>query len=100
MGKVSRIYSRREVEHAFMEAFDRSGGVDRLVEWAADPMNYGEFLKLMIKFAPREGEKEVGQAFTYVSNVPSSGLNRPRQKVSPVEEVVEGEYIGFERGAM
>lgn len=76
MGRVSRIYDRRDIEQAFLEAFDRSGGVDRLVAWGTREENYGEFLKLMIKFAPKELEKaREGTVLQYRSNIPSSALN-------------------------
>ncbi len=76
MARVSRIYDRRDIEQAFLEAFDRSGGVDRLLAWGSREENYGEFLKLMIKFAPKEIEKaQEGRVLQYRSNIPSSALN-------------------------
>ena len=49
MSKVSRIYDRRDIEQAFLEAFDRRGGVDRLVAWGSRDEKYGAFMKLMIR---------------------------------------------------
>ena len=100
MGKVSRIYSRREVENAFLEAFDRSGGVQRLTQWAAEPENYLEFLKLMVKFAPKDEMAEKGAlVVNYVSSVPASPLNRPKPDEldeAASEDIADGVFIGMD----
>lgn len=86
---VTRIWSRKQIEQAFLETFEMIGGVPRLAIWANDPENYGEFLKLLLKMAPKEtGGAIAGQILEYRSNVPSSTLNRPK-----VEEIAEGEIV-------
>lgn len=82
--------SRKEVEAAFVETFELVGGIPRLAMWANHPENYGDFLKLYSKMIPKEVAEENNQSFTYVSNVPSSALNRPAQiehDVTPVDDV-------------
>jgi hypothetical protein len=80
MTNVSRIYGRREMEQAFLEAFERSGGVDRLVAWASQNKNYKDFLQLLIKFAPKEMVQEQGgMIIEYRSMVPGSPLNKPKK---------------------
>lgn len=74
---VQKLYSRRTLEQGMLECFELIGGVPRLAIWANDPENYGEFLKLLMKFAPKEAAESVGKSVTYVSNVPASPLNRP-----------------------
>lgn len=73
---VQKLYSRRAMEQGFLECFELIGGVPRLAIWANDPENYGEFLKLLMKFAPKEASESLGKSVTYVSNVPQSPLNR------------------------
>ena len=75
---VERVYSRRQIEQAFLESFEMVGGVPRLAIWANKEENYGEFLKLMMKLAPKEATAaQLGQVLKYQSLVPSSPLNRP-----------------------
>jgi len=89
-GNVERVYSRRQIEQAFLESFEMVGGVPRLAIWANDPANYGEFLKLMMKLAPREATGQMlGQVIEYRTNVPTSPLNRP----APPQEAEEGVLI-------
>lgn len=73
---VQRLYSRRALEQGFLECFELVGGIPRLAIWANNPENYGEFLKLLMKFAPKETAQEVGRVLEYRSNVPGSPLNR------------------------
>jgi len=90
-GNVERVYSRRQIEQAFLESFEMVGGVPRLAIWANDPANYGEFLKLMMKLAPREATGQMlGQVIEYRTNVPTSPLNRP---APPPEEAEDGVLI-------
>lgn len=85
-GKVARIYSRKNIEQAFLETFELVGGIPRLAIWANDPENYGTFLQLMMKLAPKESKNELmGQIIEYRSNIPHSPLN----DVAPVAERVE-----------
>lgn len=74
---VTRITSRKIVEQGLLEAFELVGGVTRLAHWANKEENYGEFLKLLIKLAPREVQGEMATVIEYRSNVPPSPLNRP-----------------------
>lgn len=74
---VTRIYHAQEMSEIFMETFDRVGGIDRLVAWANQNRNYPEFLKLLVKFAPRDPvTPHDGAIFEYRSMVPQSSLNR------------------------
>lgn len=86
---VQRIWSRKQIEQAFLETFEMIGGVPRLAIWANETGNYGEFLKLLLKFAPKEVLGEMaGQVLEYRSNVPASSLNKPK-----VEEIADGEIV-------
>ena len=88
-GNVERVFSRRQIEQAFLESFEMVGGVPRLALWANDPDNYGEFLKLMMKLAPREASAQMlGQVIEYRTNVPASPLNRPKPEEQAAEEGV------------
>lgn len=73
---VQKLYSRRQMEQGFLECFELIGGVPRLAIWANDPENYGEFLKLLMKFAPKDATEQVGRVLNYQSNVPPSPLNK------------------------
>lgn len=73
---VQKLYSRRTMEQGFLECFELIGGVPRLAIWANDPENYGDFLKLLMKFAPKDAPEQLGKSVTYMSNVPASPLNR------------------------
>ena len=90
---VETIYSRRQIEQAFLETFEMVGGVPRLAIWANDPENYGQFLQLMMKLAPKEAAQNLaGQVLEYRSNIPYSPLNRP----APSAEPEEGEFTDVE----
>jgi hypothetical protein len=85
---VTRIYGRRELEQAFLGAFDRVGGMSRLIQWAEDPNNYHAFLNLMVKFAPKEAVQEQGgTVLEYRSMIPQSSLNRPAPE-APIDGVL------------
>lgn len=91
-GKVERIWTRKQIENAFIETFELIGGVPRLAMWANDEANYGEFLKLLMKLAPKDtGAAVAGAILEYRSNVPASPLNREKV-VEQVEEITEGEF--------
>lgn len=78
-GGVERIFSRKQIEQAFLETFEMVGGVPRLAIWANNPENYGKFLELMMKLAPKDmGGAVAGAILEYRSNVPASPLNRPK----------------------
>lgn len=88
-GGVEKVFSRRQIEQAFLETFEMVGGVPRLAIWANDPENYGTFLQLMMKLAPKEAlQNQMGAVLEYRSAVPQSPLNRP--KAEP--EVEEGDF--------
>ena len=102
-GNLRRMPSRKEVELNLLEAFDLIGGVPRMAVWANREENYGEFLKLWVKLAPKEGTYEVPAAVHYVSRVPASplALNTKRQAqetevIAEAELVIEGEDDGSE----
>mgnify|MGYP006935475734 CR=1 FL=1 len=86
---TARIYSRKAIEQAFLETFEMIGGVPRLVSWAhSSDENYGEFLKLLTKFAPKEAlSQNLGNVIEYRSNIPQSPLN------GAPHDVAEGEFI-------
>lgn len=74
---VERIWSRKQIEQAFIETFELVGGIPRLAIWANDPDNYGKFLELLMKLAPKDAGKAMSaQVLEYRSNVPQSPLNR------------------------
>jgi hypothetical protein len=77
---VSRIYSRKQVEQAILETFELVGGITRFAHWANDPENYGEFVKVWAKIAPKEAAQEGGAVIEYRSNVPPSPLNQFEQR--------------------
>lgn len=92
-GGVEKVFSRRQIEQAFLETFEMVGGVPRLAIWANDPENYGQFLQLMMKLAPKEAAQNLaGQVLEYRSNIPYSPLNRP----APSAEPEEGEFTDVE----
>ncbi len=73
---VERIWSRKQIEQAFLETFELIGGVPRLAIWANDPENYHLFLQLLLKMAPKEAASATRAAvIEYRSNVPQSSLN-------------------------
>ena len=75
---VQPMFSRRQIEQAFLETFELTGGIPRLAIWANDPENYGTFLQLLMKMAPKETQQAAGTVLEYRSNVPSSPLSAPR----------------------
>lgn len=75
---VQKLYSRKNLEQGFLECFELVGGVPRMAIWANSPENYGEFLKLLMKFAPKEAEKTAGAVINFVSSIPDSPLNNPQ----------------------
>lgn len=84
-GKTERIYSRKMIEQAFLESFEMVGGIPRLCIWANDPENYGTFLSLLMKIAPKEAMgQQLGQVLEYRSNIPQ----RPN-----IEDTEEGLII-------
>lgn len=74
---VRKLYSRKTLEQGFLECFEMIGGVPRLVAWAHQEQNYGEFLKLMMRFVPKEVQEQTGRVINYVSSVPDSALCHP-----------------------
>jgi len=73
---VERIYSRKQIEQAFLESFELIGGVSRLAHWANDDENYKDFLKLLMVMAPKEAlAANTGNVIEYRSNIPASPLN-------------------------
>ena len=76
-GAVERIYSRKQIEQAFLETFELVGGVSRLASWAHEDENYKDFLKLLMVMAPKETlQQATGNVIEYRSNIPTSPLNR------------------------
>lgn len=84
---VSQVFTRKQIEQAFIESFELVGGVPRLAMWAHDQENYGDFLSMLIKLAPKDmGEREQGQTFEYRSNVPQSPLNAAPAGLAQITE--------------
>lgn len=75
---VQKLFSRKALEQNFLECFELVGGVPRLALWANDPANYGDFLKLLMKFAPKEAEKAGSATIHFLSSIPDSPLNNPQ----------------------
>jgi hypothetical protein len=86
---VEKVFTRKQIEQAFIETFDLVGGIPRLALWANQEENYGKFLELLMKLAPKDtGAKVHAAVLEYRTNIPSSPLNRKVEK----EEVAEGEF--------
>ncbi len=91
-GSIERIFSRKEIEQAFLETFDLVGGVPRLAIWANHPDNYHHFLQLMAKLFPKGIEEKGGKVLNYHSNVPYSPLSEtPLPPPSGAGQVYENE---------
>jgi hypothetical protein len=93
---VERIYSRKQIEQAFLETFDLIGGIPRLAIWANNEENYGQFLALLMRMAPKEMRGVAqGAILEYRTNVPPSPLNRPKEtEVAEDAEFTEPEPRG------
>lgn len=90
MSNVRKLYSRKDMEQGFLECFELIGGVPRLAIWANESGNYGEFLRLLMKFAPKEaGEKGAGAVINFLSSIPDSSLNTPQPDLIECEPVDE-----------
>ena len=90
---VERIFSRKQIEQAFIESFEMVGGIPRLAIWANKEENYGQFLNLLMRLAPKDmGGAIQGAVLEYRSNVPQSPLNRPKQEAKE-EEIEEGVIV-------
>lgn len=76
--KLSKELNRRRVVSAFMDAFELVGGVPRLVEWAAQEQNYGDFLKLYARLMPSQAvELDDQNAKKYVGHIlPKTSLDQ------------------------
>jgi hypothetical protein len=91
---VERVFSRRQIEQAFIETFELVGGIPRLAVWANHPDNYGDFLKLLMRMAPKElTAGAMGQVIEYRSMVPQSPLNRAKEEAPAPEQIEEGEFV-------
>jgi hypothetical protein len=73
--QVERIYSRKQVEQALLQAFELTGGITRLALWANQEENYSDYLKLLMKLLPRETKEELASLIEYKTYVPPSRLN-------------------------
>lgn len=92
---VQKLFSRKALEQGFLECFELVGGVPRLAIWANDPANYADFLKLLVKFAPKElGAQSEGKVINFLSSVPDSPLNTPRpDHERPALDAEDGELV-------
>lgn len=75
--KLSKELNRRRVVSAFMDAFELVGGVTRLTEWANDPKNYGDFIKLYARLLPSQAlQLDDEKTKTYIGHViPKTALD-------------------------
>lgn len=95
---VTKMYTRKMIQDAFLETFELVGGVNRLAIWANETENYEIFLKLLMQLAPKEAAgkgAEGGKTIEYRSMVPQSKLNDNTKKPVPLtivdDDVIEGE---------
>lgn len=91
---VTKMYTRRMIEDAFLETFELIGGLPRLAIWANESGNYETFLNLLMKFAPKERVgPQGGKTIEYRSIVPPSALNaqtkKPENKPKVDEDVID-----------
>jgi len=89
-GNVVNLFSRKQIEQNFIETFELIGGVPRLALWAAEEHNYGDFLQMLMKLAPKDtGGNNEAKTIEYRSFVPQSPLN----KAPALEQVAECEFV-------
>ena len=50
------------LKNAFLEAFERTGGIDSLTEWGKKPKNRRDFYRLLAKLLPKEVDANVKTA--------------------------------------
>ena len=88
---VTKMFTRKMIQDAFLETFELVGGVSRLAIWANDPENYETFLRLLMILAPKEANNKVdgGKTIEYRSMVPPSNLNQNTKKKSPLTVIDE-----------
>jgi hypothetical protein len=81
---VTKMFTRRMIQDAFLETFELIGGVPRLAIWANESENYEVFLRLLMILAPKEQpEKHTsGAVIEYRSAIPRSTLVNQTQKQS------------------
>lgn len=87
---VTKMFTRRMIQDAFLETFELVGGVNRLALWANESENYEVFLRLLMILAPKEQmEKDTGgKVIEYRSAIPRSTLvdKTQRQVASPMTD--------------
>lgn len=89
-GDIERIFSRRQIEQAFLQVFHMVGGVPKLADWAnSNEANYREFLRLLPAILPRSTLQEIASVIEIRSNVPESPLNRCQEAFESEDAVVE-----------
>lgn len=91
---VTKMFTRRMIEDAFLETFELVGGINRLAIWANESGNYETFLQLLMKFAPKERVgPQGGKTIEYRSIVPPSALNaqtkKPENRPTVDEDVID-----------
>lgn len=90
---VSQVFTRKQIEQAFIESFELVGGVPRLALWAGEEDNYSDFLQLLIKLAPKDsGREDGGKTFEYRSNVPPSPLNNHAASAPELVRISGGQF--------
>lgn len=88
---VSKMFTRKMIQDAFLETFELVGGINRLAIWANESGNYETFLRLLMVLAPKETmEKEGGgKVLNYQSAVPRSSLVEQTKRVAPSTKIDE-----------
>lgn len=87
---VTKMFTRRMIQDAFLETFELVGGVPRLAIWANESENYEVFLRLLMILAPKEQvEKDTGgKVLNYQSAIPRSRLvdQTQKQRATPLTD--------------
>ncbi len=86
---MTKIGKQREI---FNLAFDKLGGLDRLIQWANEEdakgnSNYSEFIKLYIKLVPavKESKIEDDTQETFIKMIMSEEKKRIKENGTPVK---------------
>lgn len=91
---VQKLYNRKDMEQGFLECFELVGGVPRLAIWANEPKNYEAFLRLLMKFAPKDLTERGAGVINFVSSIPDSPLNNPQPDHLRLPQTYENDEDG------
>lgn len=73
--QVLKDLSPRNIKKQFLTAFEMVGGIPRMALWANDPRNYGEFLKMYSRMAPKEDEHKDDGGLVIEHVIPRTDLD-------------------------